>query len=87
MTDVIEDADELENKIFQRTARLEENVLLLPEKFHFPGKIINIKSVESALGGLAAVVQMKSDLVMLKQVHLETENVTLSIFIFWLSRG
>lgn len=50
--------------MFQRTARLEENVLLLPEKFHFPGKTINIKSVESALGDLAAVVQMKSDLVM-----------------------
>ena len=83
---MIEDADELENQMFQRTARLEENVLLLPENFHFPGKILNIKSVESALGDLAAIVQMKLDLVMLNQVHLKKENVTLSIFILWLDR-
>ena len=45
---MIKDADEFGNEMFQRTTGLEEDVLLLPEK-------LNIKSVESALGGLSAI--------------------------------
>ena len=57
-------ADELGNEMFQRTTRLEEYVLLLPEKY-FPSKKNTknqkkpIKLIETALGGLAAVVQME----------------------------
>lgn len=53
---MIKDADEFGNEMFQRTTGLEEDVLLLPEKYPFSGKKLNIKSVESALEGVAAVV-------------------------------